>query len=286
MNRRSAQNLRTRTRSQTGSRVKKRKSEKTEIDLAKKREYERNKKRRQREKKNKGILQKRGPKIKINIKEMTKEARREYERNRKKHQKYAKKMREEEMKKRDDRRETKELNETNEHVLMDEFEEEIEVDGGVNITQNEQEGGSLTGKAILNIIDNSKRKNSNLKYFTEKIRNILHHFAKSEILDILVVLAHSLPDDVKSILKDNGITISSILSNAKRVSFSNIAKSTKFRYKEKIALFMKKSKAGVSADAFIYFFRSVASIWATQRHLLRDIWGIETDNKIICQRNK
>ena len=76
MNRRSGRILRNRS-ALTGHKRKARKV--TEEDLEAKREYERNKKRKQREKQKEEGPKKRGPKVKVDLKNMSQEEKREYD---------------------------------------------------------------------------------------------------------------------------------------------------------------------------------------------------------------
>ena len=62
-----------------------------------------------------------------------------------------------------------------------------------------------TVKAILNIVEKSPRKNSSKRYIIDKINTILDIYTDVEKLDVLVVLAHFLNDDVKFILQDYGV---------------------------------------------------------------------------------
>ena len=61
-------------------------------DTEAQRKYERERKQRQRRRKNGGIIRKRGPKVKFNIKEMTLSERRDYERIKKRQQRLKKSM--------------------------------------------------------------------------------------------------------------------------------------------------------------------------------------------------
>ena len=62
-----------------------------------------------------------------------------------------------------------------------------------------------TAKAILNIMEKSPRKNSSKRYIIDKINTILDIYTDVEKLDVLVVLAHFLNDDVKFILNNYGV---------------------------------------------------------------------------------
>ena len=64
-----------------------------------------------------------------------------------------------------------------------------------------------TVKASLNIMEKSSRKNSSKRYIIDKINTILDIYTDVEELDVLVVLAHFLNDDVKVkfILYDCGV---------------------------------------------------------------------------------
>ena len=64
--------------------------------------------------------------------------------------------------------------------------------------------------------------------------NKLNKFTDEEKLDILVVLAHSICDDMKTLLKEKGIDVVSIPRKTKRMSFSDLSKSTKHRHKDEL----------------------------------------------------
>ena len=70
-----------------------------------------------------------------------------------------------------------------------------------------------TAKAILNIIEKSPRKNNSKRYITDKINTMLDTYTDVEKLDVLVVLAHFLNNDVKFILHDYGVDMRIILKS-------------------------------------------------------------------------
>ena len=78
-----------------------------------------------------------------------------------------------------------------------------------------------SASAILNIIKNSPVKKRGAKYL---MSNKLNKFTDEEKLDILVVLAHSVSDDIKTLLKEKGIDIISIPRKTKRTSFSDLSR--------------------------------------------------------------
>ena len=79
-----------------------------------------------------------------------------------------------------------------------------------NMENIEQSHSNSTATAILNVIRNSPRKNCNKRHTLFLISEKLEKCSNEEKLDVLVVLAHFLRDDVKTILKENGIEISNI----------------------------------------------------------------------------
>ena len=91
-----------------------------------------------------------------------------------------------------------------------------------------------SASAILLIIKNSPVKKRGAKYLMSVMSNKLNKFTDEEKLDILVVLAHSDSDDIKTLLKEKGIDIVNIPRKTKRTSFSDLCKSTKHWYKDEL----------------------------------------------------
>ena len=91
-----------------------------------------------------------------------------------------------------------------------------------------------TAKAILNIIEKSPRKNNSKRYITDKINTMLDTYTDVEKLDVLVVLAHFLNNDVKFILHDYDVDMRTLSWKVKRTTFSSMTSSTKFRIKDKL----------------------------------------------------
>ena len=163
---------------------------------------------------------------------MSKEEKREYERNRKRQQRMNKKLESEETGRNeagvDELEDTAEMHLEESDIEVDILEEkeveeeEMEMEAGIE--EIEQEGEDMidleiependlevsnlkpaTAKAILNIMEKSPRKNSSKRYIIDKINTILDIYTDVEKLDVLVVLAHFLNDDVKFILHDYGV---------------------------------------------------------------------------------
>ena len=192
---------------------------------------------------------------------MSKEEKREYERNRKRQQRMNKKLESEETGRNeagvDELEDTTEMHLEESDIEVDILEEkeveeeEMEMEAGIE--EIEQEGEDMidleiependlivsnlkpaTAKAILNIMEKSPRKNSSKIYIIDKINTILDIYTDVEKLDVLVVLAHFLNNDVKFILQDYGIDIRTLPRKVKRTTFSSMTSSTKFRIKDKL----------------------------------------------------
>ena len=192
---------------------------------------------------------------------MSKEEKREYERNRKRQQRMNKKLESEETGRNeagvDELEDTTEMHLEESDIEVDILEEkeveeeEMEMEAGIE--EIEQEGEDMidleiependlivsnlkpaTVKASLNIMEKSSRKNSSKRYIIDKINTILDIYTDVEKLDVLVVLAHFLNNDVKFILQDYGIDIRTLSRKVKRTTFSSMTSSTKFRIKDKL----------------------------------------------------
>ena len=86
-----------------------------------------------------------------------------------------------------------------------EVEEQIDVDDSVEVSAHNEDDADIdfnnsnTASALLNIIEKSpKRKSRNVRYLRTVVINVLSNFGDLEKLDILVVLSHSLPSEVKT----------------------------------------------------------------------------------------
>ena len=163
---------------------------------------------------------------------MSKEEKREYERKRKRQQRMNKKLGSEEIGRNeegvDELEDAVEMHLEESDIEVDILEEkeveeeEMEMEAGIE--EIEQGGEDMidleiependlivsnlkpeTAKAILNIMEKSPRKNSSKRYIIDKINTILDIYTDVEKLDVLVVLAHFLNDDVKFILHDYDI---------------------------------------------------------------------------------
>lgn len=84
-----------------------------------------------------------------------------------------------------------------------------------------------------------------------------------------MVLAHFLTDEVKIVLKENGIEIIKIPEKTKRTVFSSLSTYI-FRYKDELVKIMMKTEVPVAADSILKIFQSIALSWASEQQLLQD----------------
>ena len=108
-----------------------------------------------------------------------------------------------------------------------------------------------------------------LRYTLFLISQKLEKCSNEEKVDKLVVLAHFLTDEVKTVLKENGIETIKIPEKTKRTVFSSLSTSI-FRYKDKLVKIMMKTEVPVAADSILKIFQSIASSWASEQQLLQD----------------
>ena len=138
------------------------------------------------------------------------------------------------------------------------------MDFNINI---EQSHGHSTNAMAIFILSKIRLEKLQLRYTLFLISQKLKKCSNEEKVDKLVVLAHFLTDEVKTVLKENE-TIK-IPEKTKRTVFSSLSTSI-FRYKDKLVKIMMKTEVPVAADSILKIFQSIASSWASEQQLLQD----------------
>ena len=118
------------------------------------------------------------------------------------------------------------------------------------------------------------KKNRYSRFLSNSIVESLSTFSPEKICDICIVLSQALPQGVKVILNDMGITISNIPKHIKRLYFSNISNSKKYRYKDQILISLKKYNDVSAAHTFKKLFLSTVHCWANKLDELGSSCGI------------
>ena len=98
---------------------------------------------------------------------------------------------------------------------------------------------------------------------------------------MLVVLAHFLTEDIKAVLKENGIEIINLPRKTKRTVFSSLPISSKFHYKDELLKIITKTKVMVAAESFLKIFQSIALSLLSEQQLLKDTCGISIKDYVV-----
>ena len=289
MNRRSNdRNLRERNEDLLEHKKKKRKTEKKKECST----YERDRKRDQRLKSSGGVKKKRGPKVRLNLKEMSKTEKKAYERERKRLFRLRKNeeagVEAGECSKSTDVTSCDEIAdisdsslglsmiEANAYASPGHSVEDTDIDFDVQaVTPQNTETA-----AILNIISSPVKKRDK-RYYFNTLKEAMKKLSNEEQMDVLVVLAHCLPDKVKTNLAGKGITIATISRKVKRKQFSDLPSSTKSRYKNELLQILLTAQSELAADGFQKLVKSVSSVWAASVNVLNDTCGIHICESVI-----
>ena len=165
--------------------------------------YERNRKRKYRDSLKPKECVKRGRKETISIKNMSAEDKKLYNREAQRVSRANKKLNEKE-------------NDPNNVFVNDNDLVNVDSDSENDVSNSDidfshDSSHSATAAAILNIIRSSPKKRITQKVLLEQVKSYMgSHFSAPQMLDILLVLAHSLPQNVKDLVKEKGIEINSI----------------------------------------------------------------------------
>ena len=231
--------------------------------------YERDRKRRYRESVKDGIEKKKGRKETVGLKQMSKVERREYFRD-------MKRMRRQKLKLVESERRVV----TVEPVVADGMESrhlDSRNSSDEDIDFNKE---NIESAAIMNIIK-PHRKNVTEHACQEHVEGIMKKLDLFEILDVITVLAHALPEPVKLCLKTKGVSILRIPRSAKRIEFSTMSKSTKHRCKDNIINEMKRYTDEVAANVFRKKLMSTIGIWFEKRNVLSNRCGISVEDHLL-----
>ena len=190
-------------------------------------EYERLKKRLQRAaKRDSDAPAKRGPKAKINIKDMSEEERRKYDRERQKLYPEKKKS----------SHTTDDIPDFTVEPIDNNVVEETHVheDADVEIILREE------GATVLRIVNSPSKKRNRPRQIIRAVRGCLNGLSDNEVLDVTVAVAHTLNDTLRGIVRDMGVVVRKIPKSCKRHVFSTISTSTKHHYKDEVVKIMNE----------------------------------------------
>ena len=233
MRRRSDLQLRDREKS-----LEEKKRQKSEAPKCEDIHYERDRKRRYRESVKDGIEKKKGRKETVGLKQMSNVERREYFGDMKRIRRQKLKLVESEIRV-----------VTVEPVVADGMESRHLDSRNSSDEDRDFIKENIESAAIMNIIK-PHRKNVTEHACQEHVEGIMKKLDLFEILDVITVLAHALPEPVKLCLKTKGVSILRIPRSAKRIEFSTMSKSTKHRCKDNIINEMKRYTDEVAANVF------------------------------------
>lgn len=107
------------------------------------------------------------------------------------------------------------------------------------------------GATVLRLINSPSKKRFMPRQITRAARKALIKLSPNEVLDVVVSLAHLLPQSVKDIAVDMGVKVDPLPKSTKRFEFSDITTSKKHRYKEDLLKLMSDYNDITKAHAFV-----------------------------------
>ena len=141
---------------------------------------------------------------------------------------------------------TKSFQSSEEEDPVENLVEESDTDDGYDIMANCGEGAT-----VLRLINSPSKKKFMPRQITRAARKALVKLTPDEVLDVVVSLAHLLPQSVTDIAVDMGVKVDRIPKSTKRFQFSNMTTSKKHRYKENLMELMSEFNDVTKAHAFV-----------------------------------